>query len=188
MSHYPKLRGERVYLSPPAFDDADAWARWFNDLDVALPLGDEAYSPLTLEGAQADLRGMTGERMHVFSILTTAEDRLIGRALLFSLDYVNRASMLGIAIGEKDCWGQGYGREAMTLLIDYAFGILNLNSLMLGVYRFNARAVELYRSLGFRDIGVRRQGRIIAGQPHDVLFMDLLASEWLAARPSPFAP
>ena len=30
-------------------DDAANWTAWFNDLEVALPLGDEAYTPITLE-------------------------------------------------------------------------------------------------------------------------------------------
>ena len=72
--------------------------------------------------------------------------------------------MLGIVIGEKSCWNQGYGQEALVLLLDYAFNLLNLNSVMLGVFSFNQRGAASYRKVGFREIGQRRQARILGGQ------------------------
>ncbi len=41
MPHYKKLVGEKCYLSPCAAEDAEKWAVWDNDPEVALPLGDE---------------------------------------------------------------------------------------------------------------------------------------------------
>jgi len=45
MPHYKKLAGEKCCLSPCAANDAAKWAEWDNDLEVALPLGDEACTP-----------------------------------------------------------------------------------------------------------------------------------------------
>ena len=86
--------------------------------------------------------------------------------------------MLGIAIGEKEYWGQGYGTEATRLLVDYGFNLLNLNSIMLGAFVFNERAIACYKKVGFKEIGWRRQARIIGGQKYDVLLMDILAEEF----------
>jgi len=49
---------------------------------------------------------------------------------------------------------------------------------MLGAFSFNLRALSSYRKLGFREIGRRRQARIIAGKAYDVILMDLLAEEF----------
>ena len=49
MPHYRKLVGEKCYLSPPAPEDAEIWAAWENDLEVTIPLGDEAYTPSSPE-------------------------------------------------------------------------------------------------------------------------------------------
>lgn len=66
--HFPKLSGERVFLSPVALEDAELWARWLNDLAVSLPLGDEAYITYGIERAQQDVRETAQRQDHVFTI------------------------------------------------------------------------------------------------------------------------
>jgi len=176
--YYKKLAGEKCYLSPCLLEDADRWAEWFNDLEVTLPLGDEAYTPSSLGREQEAIRDIHRNSSHVFSIVDSETDHLVGRCLLFSVDPVNRSAMLGIVIGEKNRWDQGYGQEAVKLLLDYGFSLLNLNSVMLGTFSFNERALCCYEKVGFRVIGRRRAARIIAGERYDMILMDILAEEF----------
>lgn len=178
MTHYKKLTGTQCYLSPLSLDDAAKMAEWENDLAVTLPLGDEAYNTTSQEKLTEDLRGALQAKMHIFGILDLATDQLIGRCVLFNVDPVNRSAMLGIFIGEKDFWGKGYGSEAVQLLVEFGFYLLNLNSIELGVFAFNERAVAAYRKVGFKEIGRRRQARIIGEKKYDVILMDLLAEEY----------
>lgn len=178
MPHYPKLIGQKCYLSPCSAEDAEKWAAWDNDLEVALPLGDEAYTLMPLEKEAEILAEVIRQQQHVFSILVRKTDALIGRGMLFSLDFINRSAMLGLMIGEKEYWNQGFGQEASRLLLDYAFNLLNLNSVMLGVFDFNPRAIQAYRRVGFREIGRRRQARLVGSQAYDVILMDILAEEF----------
>ena len=185
MTHYRKLVGEKCYLSPVALEDAEAWARWFNDLDVALPLGDEAYLTMGLERLRADADHVVRNGEHVFSILDLATDTLIGRGLLFSVNAVDRNAMLGLVIGEKQYWGQGYGLDATRLLLEVGFSLLNLHSIMLGAFAFNQRALNCYRRAGFKEIGRRRQARLIGGVAYDAVLMDILAEEFSGGRLTP---
>jgi RimJ/RimL family protein N-acetyltransferase len=178
MTHYKKLVGERCYLSPVAAEDGELWAAWLNDLEVTLPLGDEAYMMIPGETAQTWAEEAASRQEPLFTIVEKETERAIGRCLLFGLNHTDRSTMCGLFIGEKSLWGQGYGSEALGLLLDYAFNLLNLNSVMLGVFSFNKRAIASYRKLGFREIGCRRQARIIAGRAYDVILMDLLAEEF----------
>jgi RimJ/RimL family protein N-acetyltransferase len=184
MPHYIKLSGDKCALSPVSLADAESWASWLNDLEVTLPLGDEAYIPYSLEKTKEDLNEAIRRQDHVFTILEKVSGRAIGRCLLFGIDSVNRGAMMGIFIGEKDHWGLGYGQEATRLLLDYAFNLLNLHSVMLGVFDFNIKAIRTYEKVGFRKIGSRREGRIIAGKAHDVILMDMLEDEFRARFPS----
>jgi RimJ/RimL family protein N-acetyltransferase len=184
MTYYKKLIGEKCYLSPCQVEDAEKWTAWFNDLDVAIPLGDEAYTLISLEKSQKNVKNMIKEHQHVFSIVDNEKDALIGRCLLFGLDEVNRKAMLGIVIGEKEFWGKGYGQDATKLLLEYAFNLLNLNSVMLGVMAFNERAVHCYQKVGFKEVGRRREARIIGKQRYDVILMDILAEEFLSKNMS----
>ncbi len=184
MSRNKILCGEKCYLAPIQPEDAERWAVWFNDLDVTLPLGDEAYTLTGLEVERENVLESMRRHDLVFSILRLDSDELIGRCVLFSVNRTDRSAMLGIVIGEKSCWNQGYGSEALILLLDYAFNLLNLNSVMLGVFAFNQRAAASYRKVGFQEIGRRRQARIIGGQAHDAILMDMLAEEFRARYPS----
>jgi RimJ/RimL family protein N-acetyltransferase len=180
MPHYQKLAGEKCYLSPCAPEDAEKWAAWDNDLKVTLPLGDEAYTLYTLAKEQDSLAAVARSQDPVFSIVDCASEELIGRGMLFDINRVDRSAMLGIVIGEKAFWNKGYGQEATRLLLDYGFNLLNLNSIILGVFAFNQRAITAYRKVGFKEIGLRRQSRIIAGRAYDALLMDMLADEFRA--------
>jgi RimJ/RimL family protein N-acetyltransferase len=181
MAHYKKLVGIKCYLSPCAPEDAQSWARWDNDLEVTLPLGDEAYTLFPLQKSEQIVADVIRGQHHVFGIVDLETDKLIGRCMLFDLDWVNRKAMLGIVIGEKAYWGQGYGQEAVRLLLDYGFHLLNLNSVMLGTFAFNQRAIHCYERVGFKVIGRRRQARIIAGVKYDAILMDILADEYESA-------
>lgn len=169
--------GDRCYLSPCSQEDAERWTAWENDLDIAVPLGGEAYTTTSIDQQRERLREAAARHEHVFDIVRLDTDRAIGRCMLFALDHVNRHAMLGILLdGEHQ--GQGYGREAIRLLLDYGFCLLNLNGVMLGVMAFNEGAIRCYKAVGFREIGRRRQARIIAGVKHDVILMDILAEEY----------
>lgn len=178
MGYYAKLVGEKCYLSPCTAQDAEQWTVWDNDLEVAIPLGDEAYTVYPLEKMEEVAREVMTEQVHLFSIVDAGTDTLIGRCLLFDIDAVNRKAMLGIVIGEKAYWSRGYGVEATRLLVDYGFNLLNLNSIMLGTFSFNKRALNCFRRAGFKEIGKRRQARIIAGRAYDLVLMDILAEEF----------
>lgn len=184
MPYYKKLVGEKCYLSPCCAEDAEKWTEWDNDLQITLPLGDEAYTPYALESSRASVEDVIKQHRHVFSIVDLATDTLIGRCLLFDINQVDRNAMLGIVIGEKSYWGRGYGQDATRLLLDYAFNLLNLNSVMLGAFSFNERAINCYRKVGFKEIGRRRQARIIGQRMFDAILMDILAEEFTSVYTS----
>lgn len=175
--HFKKLVGKLCYLSPVDSESAEKWTEWDNDLEVTLPLGDEAYEIFTLGRNQQSIESVMEKNMHAYEIVDLETDVSIGRILLIGMDHVNRTSMLGIGIGDKSYWGRGYGTEAIRLLLEYSFNILNLHSVWLGTFEFNKRAIRCYQKVGFKEIGRRREARIIAGKKYDIVFMDILASE-----------
>lgn len=84
-----------------------------------------------------------------------------------------------IELGEKSARGRGVGRQAMTLLLEHAFGKLRLERIRLGVFEFNRPAIKLYRSLGFVDVG-RYGWHFAEGRFWDVNAMLLDRARWLA--------
>ena len=74
-------------------------------------------------------------------------------------------------IGERNRHGKGLAREALGLVVGYAFETLNLHKLYLRVVAFNKRALALYRAFGFVEEGVQRQHAFLRGRYYDVVLM-----------------
>jgi RimJ/RimL family protein N-acetyltransferase len=70
----------------------------------------------------------------------------------------------------------------MRLLLRHGFETLNLNRVHLRVYEDNARALAVYRRLGFQEEGRLRQDRFLEGRYWDTLLMGLLRQEWLDSQ------
>lgn len=90
--------------------------------------------------------------------------------------------MFGIVIGEKDCWGKGYGTEVTRLMVWHGFQNLNLNRIWLNVYDFNPRGIRAYEKAGFKKEGALRQAMYAEGKYHDTFVMGILREEWEAGQ------
>lgn len=144
------LKGRIVNLRPQELTDAATMQRWVNDVDVTATLGNRYMWSLAAE--EEHLRQRTPKRPsfeeQVFAIETT-EGRHIGSIGLHGISPENRGCELGIMIGEKDCWSQGYGTDAIVTALRFAFGELNLHRVELHAYADNERGVACYRKCGF---------------------------------------
>jgi diamine N-acetyltransferase len=172
------LRGEKVLLGPRRRDLLPLYLKWINDFEVTRTLAAEPR-PMTWEEEAAWYdRASQNHREIGFTIYQRASMRPIGNTGLHDINHRHRTAEFGILIGEKECWGQGYGTEATRLTLDYGFTALDLHSICLRVYSFNERGIRAYTRAGFRVIGRWRQAIRLAGRAHDVVLMDCLATEF----------
>lgn len=173
MSKYiPKLTGEKVYLSPMFTDDAEQYARWMNNIEVTRYLG-QASKCYSLDSEKKALERMVSEG-HNYAMVLKEEDRLIGNISLMDVNYLYQTAELGIFIGEVADRGNGYGQEAIRLLIDYGFRFLNLKNIMLRVYSGNKQAIHVYEKCGFKPFGKRTKCLFVDDKWHDEIFMEIL--------------
>lgn len=176
MPYFKKLVGEKIYLSPVSTDDAVKFTRWVNDLETTYNL-QLAPQIISLEREQEFLEGMQKEGYN-FAIVSRESDELLGSCGLLQPDLIQRTGELGIFIGEKKQRGKGYGSEAVRLLLDFAFNILNLHSVYLRVRSFNQAGIHTYKKIGFKEIGRRRECVFLGGQYFDEIYMDILDREF----------
>jgi diamine N-acetyltransferase len=108
----------------------------------------------------------------------------IGDCGFHPIDWRNRSSEVGIFIGEKRFWNQGYGTEAMHLLVKHGFETLNLHRIWLRVHADNKRAIRSYEKIGFIHEGRMREAVFKNGIYIDVLLMSILENERNYARAS----
>ncbi|MGH2586145.1 MAG: GNAT family N-acetyltransferase [Dehalococcoidia bacterium] len=171
--------GDSVALGPVRRDLVPLYQRWLNDFEVIRTLG-VPIRPMTYEGEEAWYDGAArgGSYSASFTIYERATHRPIGNTGLHEIDHQHRTATFGILIGEKDCWGKGYGTETARLMLDYGFTALGLHNIMLKVFSVNERGIRAYLRAGFREIGRRRVSHRIAGVVYDDVYMDCLATEF----------
>ncbi len=68
----------------------------------------------------------------------------------YSLEWLGRDAFVDEFYLREECRGRGWGRAAMAFIEDEARRV-GIRALHLEVMHQNARALELYRSLGFRE-------------------------------------
>lgn len=79
-----------------------------------------------------------------------------------------------------DVHGEGYGREALSLVVDYVFRQYDTPAVGAGVFDFNDASRGLLESLGFVAEGRRRKFMFIDGAHRDMVQYGLLREEWHA--------
>lgn len=180
------LEGTLVNLRAPEIDDLDRNTRWINDREVTRFLSMRyEMSRLAEEGWLRDLcsKPMTFER--AFFAIETKEGHHIGNVNLFKAVPEEQRAELGIMIGEKSYWSQGYGSDAIRTLLRFAFDEMNLHRVTLTVYDFNDRAQASYRKAGFVEEGRRREALYTEDAYHDIVVMAVLKDEWTQPRSTP---
>lgn len=175
------LRGERVTLRPRQRDDLERVFQFTNDPEFKRLIGDWPFEPQSLERltARFDAGLAEGERDGPrFAI--EADGQYIGHAFLYDLEAAIGVCWVSIGVGDTAYQGRGYGREALTLLLDYAYRILTMRRVCLSVAAFNERALRTYRALGFVEEGRLRQHVWIGDRYDDLVNMGLMRDEWQA--------
>jgi RimJ/RimL family protein N-acetyltransferase len=149
--------GERVRLRPFRRADLPRLVAWRRDDEVQRGAlwGDGPFGTRQAERwLRAVSDGFDPTRL-TFAIELLASGRLIGLTNLARIDRRVGTAYFGVVIGEKDCWGQGFAREALGLMLRRAVR-LSLRKILLEVASDNTRAIALYRRAGFETEGLLR--------------------------------
>lgn len=172
-----KIAGRHVYLAPLDLKDAEQYVEWLNDFETTAFL--YAYHQvITRENELEWLRTAALKGEPQFGIRLMDDDRLIGNCGLNNVNHVVGKAEMGIFLGEGECRGRGLGEEAVRLLLDFGFNVLNLHCIWLKVFAYNRQALQCYRKCGFKEAGRLREAMMMAGERHDEIMMDILAAEF----------
>jgi RimJ/RimL family protein N-acetyltransferase len=178
------LRGELVHLTAENPDVmASNFSRWSQDTGYLRLLDTEPPRLLSAkkwqEWLEKDLDRTVADGC-LFAIRALDGDALIGFIGLFELFMNHGDAHVAIALGERSAWNQGYGTDAMRVILRYAFNELNLRRVSLGVFEYNSRAIRSYEKAGYVHEGRMREAIHRDGKHWDFLFMGILREEWLA--------
>lgn len=176
MKYFKKLVGDRIYLSPRITEDYEIFTEWMNDFETTDYLGRSGQ--LQSLSAEKEFLEQHSNQKSSFVIVTLDENKMIGTVSLKQFNDINRTATLGIFIGDKAYRNNGYGTEAIRLILEYGFKYLNLQNIKLDLMEFNERALKCYQKCGFKEYGRRRKCKYINGKYYDSIAMDILAEEF----------
>lgn len=171
------IRGERVVLRPVEEQDYEDIKRWQNEPDVFAAMDYE--QPFSLD----DIRDSEARaRLDGYPFIIEVDGRGIGRIGLNQIRRRDRIASLYVFIGEKALWGNGFGSDAITALLAYAFERLDLHQVELWGLEGNDRAFGAYAKCGFVHEATLRDRAFHDGRFIARVLMSVTREEFDASR------
>ncbi len=106
-------------------------------------------------------------------------NQLIGTLSWYWQSQETNWKSIGITLYDEMQWTKGYGKEALTIWIDYLFtNDAQLIRLDLRTWSGNLGMIKLSKKLGFKEERFRN-ARIVKGKYYDGIAMGILKDEWI---------
>jgi len=175
----PTLEAPRVRLRWLAAGDVDALFDVFSDRVMMRYWSSPALTEHSeAEALLARIHQQFAEKFGFqWGIERKDDGRILGTCTLFHLDTRNMRAELGYCLASA-YWKKGYMSEALTALIDHAFGVMTLRRLEADVDPRNENSMRILGKLGFSQEGLLRERWNVNGEIQDTAFLGLLAREW----------
>ncbi|MGB2993259.1 MAG: GNAT family protein [Paenisporosarcina sp.] len=169
------FKGSKIRLTAIRKEDLPTYRQWtseesFGRFYTSSPIREES------EKNANQLIDDHSDRSYRFAIRPLTTEDFLGVCAIEEIEWPHRVGWTSIALG-PDFQGKGFGKDAMQLVVNYAFNELNLHRLSLTVFSYNQGAITLYESLGFRHEGTYREFLQRDGKRHDMHLYGLLATD-----------
>ena len=137
-------------LRPFSINDAETILSWCKDKYAFRLWSADRYKDFP---ARPEEMMMQYDGQNMYPLTAIVEEGMIGHILLRYPSEDKSVIRFGFVIVDDSKRGKGYGKQLLSLAIDYALHELGAKSITLGVFCDNYSAVECYKSVGFRITG-----------------------------------
>lgn len=172
------MESTNLIIRESIFSDCINFAEWENQpfiVDSFTISYGRNYEEITKEFV---IRSLDEDKLQ-YTILFREEEKPIGRIYISKIDaFHDSLDITRIYIGEEGLLGQGYGEEAMRLLLEHCFIHLHTERVTLDHLPGNHRAAALYQKLGFQYEGIMRHAGKKDGRYLDLHLMSMLRAEY----------
>lgn len=116
--------------------------------------------PLTAEGLNAYYQKEENNEDY-WIMVAFDEAGVVGQFMMRYADETKKRIRLGFIIVDGEKRGKGYGKEMLELAKIFAYEILKVEQIELGVFEDNEAAYRCYESVGFRKEGSKKTYKIL---------------------------
>ena len=110
-------------------------------------------------------------------ICKNGSSEAIGLIDLFDFDAKNKRAGIGIIIQNEVDRNNGFGKEALSLVINFAFEQLQLHQLYANIGTENKASESLFTTFGFEKIGVKKDWNFTNNRFHDEAVFQLIKNK-----------
>jgi RimJ/RimL family protein N-acetyltransferase len=93
----------------------------------------------------------------MLGIFSTVDNLHVGNIKLGPIDYRHKRADIGFLIGDIDYHGRGFATAAISLVVSYAFEVLQLNKVTAGCYAPNVASARTLDKAGFQMDAIQRR-------------------------------
>lgn len=140
------------YLRPYKKCDAKIIVGWIKDITTFCRWSQGKYNnyPVTDKDMINYYEDFSYDEV-TFPMTACENNNVIGHIMLKFTD--NQTVRLGCVIVDDNQRGKGYGSRMLKSTLEYAFNILNVSRVTIGVFEDNEPAIACYKKLGFEYSG-----------------------------------
>lgn len=172
-----QLIGDKVRIRTMKRPDVPCLVKWKNDAEIAdFVRGAPIHTTYDIENKIYE-KGLS-EHNAVRLIIETLPGLPIGFISVTDIDKENQKADIGMLIGDKNYWDQGYGYDSLITLLKHLFFDLGFNRIGLEVFAHNSRAQKVYEKIGFQVEGIERQGLLRKEGYCDIYLMGILREDF----------
>lgn len=163
---------ENMRLRPYKPCDAKKIVTWFKNEFSFRQWGSDRWEtfPLTPEMMNQkyiNLNGDCEEEDNFYPMTFVDGNEVVGHLILRYTDKEQQVLRFGFIIVDADKRGKGYGKRMLLLAKKYAFEILKVKKITLGVFENNPSAYYCYKAAGFNET-----------QMEEDIYYDILGEKW----------
>jgi RimJ/RimL family protein N-acetyltransferase len=170
------LTGEKIVLRPIRMEDREYTVKWRNDLFIKSSTMSHPF-PVTeeMEREWYENNALSKNNSYLpFTVVTRDTGQVIGFFSLNNINWISRVGFISGVIGERVNIGKGMGREALEVLIRYAFDYLNLQKISAYV-RTDHPAMKTWM-----ETGAIREGTLVNHYYADGKYYDVAFISWFS--------
>jgi RimJ/RimL family protein N-acetyltransferase len=104
-------------------------------------------------------------------------DKHIGNIKLGPIQPKHQRGDIGLIVGDRQKWGQGFAREAISAVTKHAFGALGLSKVTAGCYTSNQGSVGAFLAAGWFEEGRRKRHGLVDGNWEDEILLACLRDD-----------
>lgn len=143
------LVSENIYLQIIDEEDLNSIYKWKNNLELSNLIMAKPFTYTNEDVRRWFTNNYNDKNQILLWIYKKEENNIIWFIRLMFIDYINSNCELWIMIWNDKYKWKWYWKEAIELIIKYAFNNLHLSKIYLKVLSINLNAIKLYKKLWF---------------------------------------